>query len=312
MPPSLPRNFDHAKFIERIDQAAELRGMRVILHDGQKLHVLREGPPICAPGIKAIVIKPDLQETTLHSESAAQGRESRLYIEIVSGLAGCSGAVISWIAVLGGAGAAPITGGASTFVVALGWAGAVAGTAQCLNSGVRIYGEVADRELNRELDSQGWYTGTMRALDAVSLLGAGVSTYATIRLTLALRATTGKSMLQVLQGLSRQQRRMLAEELIRRENPAISNTALKGLVRAGQYPKRFTPQSVTQAVRNQLQDAFNAALGFGGSAMSGLIREGGSYAVDQLSDKKEGKAGSVAPATGGALVVGIAEAFDTY
>jgi len=125
-------------------------------------------------------------------------------------------------------GAAPITGGASAFAVGLGWAGAVSGSVQCLNSGVRIYGELFDEDLLNVLDSDIWYTNVMRALDAVSLIGAGVGTYGTLRMVLALRASTGKGMLEVLKGLSRQQRNVLRRKSSVSRTPASATARSRG------------------------------------------------------------------------------------
>jgi hypothetical protein len=307
---TLPGNFDRKKFIEVIDGAVELRGMRVVFYDGRQLQVLREGPPLCEPGLKSIVIKPDLGEVTVQSESAAQSRESHLYLELISGAVGCSGAVVSWLLVFGGGAAAPITGGAPTFISALAATGAVASSIQCGNSMVRVYGELGHAEVLGYLDSVWWYGIATRGLDAISLVGVGTSTYATIRMAIAVRNATGKAMIEVLKGLSRQERKKLAEELIRHQNPNISNSALKTLVRAGVYPKRFSMQSVNVAVTNQLRDALNAAMSFTGSAMSGLIREGTGYAIDSVQDKT--RPAQATSASGRGYVVGMAQTFETY
>ena len=312
MPPAgtLPRGFNPQKFLSTLDQNAELRGMRVVFYDGAKLRVLREGPPLCEAGQRSIVIKPDIGEITLHSEQAAQSRESHLYLELVSGAFGCTGAVVGWMVVLGRAGAAPVTGGASAFVVRLAWVGAVSGSVQCANSAVRIYGELFDEDLLNVLDSDFWYTNIMRALDAISLVGAGAGAYGTLRMVLALRASTGRGMLEVLKGLSRQQRKRLAEEVVRLENPGISNGALKALVRAGEFPKRFTQLGVNQAIRNQLKDALNAALGLASSATGGLVREAGGYIAS--SSEPEGRSLSVSRPDAVGYVVGVAQTFETY
>ena len=86
-------------------------------------------------------------------------------------------------------------------------------------------------------------------------------------------------MVEVLKGLSRQQRKQLAEEAVRMRNPGISNGELKVLVRAGVYPQRFTGTAISNAVKNQLKDALSAALGFTGSALTGVVREGAKYVV---------------------------------
>lgn len=281
MPPKrqLPSNLDFEKFLEKIDQNVELRGMRVVFYDGDVMHIVREGPPMCAVGLKTIVIKPDLGENTVQSAPAAQGRESRLYSELLSLGLGCGGAVIGWLVVGGSAGAAPITGGSSTFITYLALGGAVSGTAQCANSLVRVKNELSSPERNDHLDSLEWYTTTSTVLDIISLAGTAASVGATIRMAKALKATTGKTMIEVLKGLTRQQRKALAEETVRAANPGISNKMLKAYVAAGKYPKRFTNEAISIAVRNQLKDALNAAMSFVGSAMSGVVRQVSQYVV---------------------------------
>ncbi|MFT3925137.1 MAG: hypothetical protein QM778_21555 [Myxococcales bacterium] len=275
----LPDDFDFSAFLDSIDENWELRGMRVVYYDGYEMTIIREGPPWCAADLKTIVIKPNLGETTLHSPKAAETRDGRMYSELLSAGLGCAGAVVGWAVVFGSAGAAPVTGGTSTFVTALAWTGAVSGSLQCANSMVRVWSEATDPHFNDMLDSQAWYTRTSAALDAISLIGAGASTVATLRMAKALQASTGKTMLAVLKGLTRQERKRIAEEAIRLQNPGITKAMLKRFVQAGLYPKRFTSEAVTHAIRDQLKDAIGAALSLVGSATSGLVRQAGTYVV---------------------------------
>lgn len=83
---------------------------------------------------------------------------------------------------------------------------------------------------------------------------------------------TGTPIKEILKGLSRQQRKQVTEEIIRTQNPGISNKALKALVAAGTYPKRFGKIKLSNTVRLQLKDAVGAALSFSGSATGGVIR----------------------------------------
>ena len=161
----------------------------------------------------------------------------------------------------------------------LGWGAAVAASGQCANSFVRIASEAGDPGLNDWLDREQWYIATAYALDTISVFGAAAATGTTLKMALALRKSTGKSMLQILKGLSRQERKHLAEELVRAENPGISNSKVKALVRTGVYPKRFRPKTISDAVVRQLKDALGAGLGFTGSATGGVVRQGGAYAV---------------------------------
>ncbi|PCJ12883.1 MAG: hypothetical protein COB04_17145 [Gammaproteobacteria bacterium] len=73
--------------------------------------------------------------------------------------------------------------------------------------------------------------------------------------------------------MSRQERKHLAEEIVRSRNPGISNTELKNLVRAGVYPSRVSSLAVESGIRSQLIDAGGAAFSFTGSATSGVIRK---------------------------------------
>lgn len=155
----------------------------------------------------------------------------------------------------------------------------MSGTLQCANSAVRVKNELSSPEQNDYLDSQEWYSTTSTVLDVISLAGSVASVGATIRMAKALKASTGKSMVEVLKGLTRQQRKAVAEEAIRAANPGISNKLLKAYVAAGKYPKRFANDAISTAVRNQLKDALNAAMSFVGSTMSGVVRQVSQYVV---------------------------------
>lgn len=268
-----PPSFNQGVFFSRIDQHIELRGLRVVLYDGQHMHTLREGPLYCAPDLMTIVIKPHIDDSTLQSPKAAEARESRFYSELFGGVPACGAAVIGWVVVAGSSGAAPVTGGASTFVAALAAGAAMASSAQCLNASYRLYNELGDRDQNDWLDSQDWYINTGRVIDVISIAGAATAVGATVRMAIALKRSTGKSMRSVLAGLSRQERMRIAEEIIRMENPGISNGALKAMLRAGIYPRRLSNAVISHSVRLQLKDALGAALSFTGSASSGTLRE---------------------------------------
>lgn len=127
------------------------------------------------------------------------------------------------------------------------------------------------------LDSNDWYAATVFALDAISLAGAATAGAATIRMVFIARsANPSRTVLDILRGLKRHERKRLTEEIIRTQNPGISNGQFKALVRAGVYPKRYTGIELGAGVRRQLTDALGAAFSFAGSASGGLVRR---YAV---------------------------------
>ena len=264
--------FDANVFIDAVDAIDVLKGCRILYFDGQRFSELRAGRTAPGANSRTVVIKPAPETEPLVDGKAAASRDSRFYSELLGGALSCGAAVVSWVAVVGSAAAAPVSGGGSTFITYLSWGAAIASSAQCANSTVRVYNETTRPELNDWLDSQEWYATTSTVIDVVSITGAAAATGATIKLVLATRRATGKTLTEVLGGLNRQQRKLLTEELIRAQNPGISNKTLKIFVRAGKYPKRFTQLQLSHATRRQLQDALAAALSFSGSAATGTIR----------------------------------------
>jgi hypothetical protein len=153
--------------------------------------------------------------------------------------------------------------------------------------------EVRNPQANVEFDDMVWYQRVNTALDVISLGGTAVAAAGTIRTVLMLQRSTGKSMIAVLQGLNRTERSRLTEEIIRANNPGISNQEMKALIARSVFPKRYKNPEISAAVRDQLIEAVNAALGITGSATSGVV----------------GQAMSTSPKDD--LVFGLANAFET-
>ncbi len=283
-----PLNIHLQAFYAALDKQPDLKGVRVVYFDGARMHMLREGPPYCGMGQQAVVIREGIEEPALVDPKVAQSRDGKLLSELLNVGLSCGSAALAWIVIGGAKGAAPITGGASLFLVYLGWGAATTAGLQCAIAVPRVAGEIFRPDQLDVFDSNEWYQRAALVLDVISLTGAVTATAVTVKMALALRATTRKSMVQVLQGLSRQERKRLAEEAVRIQHPGINNGQLKDFVNAGLFPKRFTPVGVSTAVRNQLKDAASAVLTYSGSALSGTLRQGGE------------------------LVFGVASAVETY
>jgi hypothetical protein len=301
------QSLDFAEFLRMLDRTQELRGIRVVFYDGYKMHVVRRGQPLCGRGVRAVVIKPDIGETTLWSSELAAAHEGRVYAELLNVGLGCGGAIVAWSVIGGAAGAVPLTGGTSLIVEKMAFPAAIVGSLSCINSGVRLYNEVRHPERNDILDQHFWYQGAVAFMDAVGLFGATTAASATVKMVLHLRNTTGKTMLQVLKGLNRQQRKRLAEESVRLANPGISNQALKMFVNAGTFPKRYSTVQVSHTVKQQLKDAFGAACGYTGSAYDGLVNRAGNAAKDSVSPPPTPK-----QTVYGSYVLGLAYSFETF
>lgn len=264
-------------FLDKIDRIPEVYGARVVYFDGVLIHELRPHPPVCQPNYLTVVIRSvDAAEikTIAHPTPHAKNQDSRFYTELLATSLSCGAAALSWVVVGGSSAAVPVTGGASATITVLTYSAAVASSFQCGNSFVRMVNETqyGDPELNRQLDSQEWYNQTLTALDVVSVLGAAAAAGATLKMVMQLNKS-GTSMTQVLKGLSRQQRKSLTEDIIRVHNPGVSNKAMKALVAAGKYPKRFGKVDLSNTARLQLKDALGATLSFVGSATGGVVRD---------------------------------------
>ncbi|MBJ2210385.1 NAD synthetase [Pseudomonas carnis] len=267
---NLPRLF------AAIDADPAIVGAGVVYIDADfNVVTLREFQPICSIAPKRLILR-EAQKYIAPTQFAQQvqdnPRESRLVGEAVNTTLSCAGAVIGWIVVLSGSVAVPFSAGASSVVVALGYTAAAASSVQCFASGYRTVNEIRNPVRNDQLDSEEWYQYTMIALDAASLVGVGSSALATVKLVRLNKASTGKSVREVLRGLNRQERAKLTKELLSINDPRLTSKMIKLKQLSGELPKRFTPTEVKHATVTQIKDALGAAIGFTGSAVSGNVR----------------------------------------
>ncbi len=277
--PITPFDSPDAKRIlfDKIDRIPDLVNSKISYFDGFVLTELRPYPPMCMGKYTSVIIRKvqDQKEIAkIQNPEASKKGEDNFYGELLSTGLSCSAAALSWVVVGGSAAVIPVSGGASTVITILSYSAATASSLQCMNSAYRLYNETNEdgSETNAWLDSQDWYTRTSTALDFVSVAGGVASVGATLKTVLNLRAA-GTTMKEALKGLSRQSRKRLTEEIIRANNPNISNKILKSLVAAGKYPKRFSNVNITNSLRLQLKDAIGASLSFAGSATGGIMRD---------------------------------------
>jgi len=222
-----------------------------------------------------VLIKPIETDEQVIGQNLEINRQDRsgFYSELLSAGLSCGAATLSWVVVTGGSVAAPVTFGSSTVIIVLGVGAAGASGLQCINSAMRLFNEsMGNSEENSRLDSLEWYSSTSTALDILSIAGGIAAAGVTIKMAFSLRKTTGKGFKEILKQLNRHERKRITEEVIRAQNPHISNKTLKLMVNAGQYPKRYSHFEINNSVRLQLKDALGAAFSFTGSATSGVIR----------------------------------------
>lgn len=166
----------------------------------------------------------------------------------------------------------PFTGGTSSAVAYLGYAGMAASVLQCGNGLYRVnklYDGKGD-EL-AQLDSEQWYIATSTVLDVISLASAGAALKEATMTYRAMRRISARKATEWLKSMPRSERKRLTENIIRAENPGISNNVLKEMVKNGLYPKRYPTEAIQNGLRQQLHSALNNALTFVGSGISGTL-----------------------------------------
>ncbi|QXH76463.1 NAD synthetase [Pseudomonas salmasensis] len=266
---NLPRLF------AAIDADPGVVGAGVVYIDADfNVVTLREFKPICSIKPKRVILREAqkyIAPTQFADHVVNNPRESRLIGEAVNTGISCLGAVISWAAIASGTILVPFSAGASSVIVVVGYAAAGASSLQCFNGIARTTLEVAKPEVNDWLDSEGWYQNASIVLDAASLAGVGASALTTVKLVKVAKASTGKSLREVLRGLNRQERAKLTKELLSINDPSLTSKMLKLRQASGELSKRFTPTQLKQSTSTQIKDILGATVGFAGSAYSGNV-----------------------------------------
>lgn len=167
----------------------------------------------------------------------------------------CVGAAIGWIGVVGTGALAPITGGTSGLATVALYAGALAGSGQCMASVYRVNNLKRGRkDLNDVLDNSDAYYWTMLGADVIGLYGAQAGLRGTARTAKALRSA-----------------RVTAGDLMARSVPRAVRGELS--VALGINGMKLGTRMINKVVRGQLLDGAAGVLGVVSSADGGLIRE---------------------------------------
>lgn len=258
------------KLYADIDADPAIVGAGVVYIDADfNVVTLREFKPLCSIRPKRIILreaKPYIAPEQFAQQVQNDPRESRLLSEAVNATLACSGALLGWIAVIGGSVTVPFTGGASLIISAIGAASLGAGTAQCANGVYRVRNELVRPEINDRLDSNEWYTTTLDVLDVASLLGIAATGATAARLLYMRKTMTGRSFNQSLQNLNRQERKRLTEELLALRHPELTSKLLKLQQRSGVLPKRYSATEISAAFKIKLSETLGMGVGLVGSS----------------------------------------------
>ena len=265
---------DLPKLYQTIDADPAIVGAGVV-HIGSdyQVTVLREFLPLCSVRPKRVILREVAGKIMTADEyaklAANSPRESQLWKE-ASGIAtNCGGAVIGFMIAKVGVAAAPFSAGISLALSYIAYAGSAASGMQCLNSLWRTYNELANPAENDYYDTLGWYQTMTVALDGISLVGAGSSTFATVKTVMTIKRSTGRDIPDILRRMSRQERAKLTSEVLWLRNPRHPREIIRLKQLSGNLPKRFSNPLIRLSIMTQITDQIGATLAIVGSSISG-------------------------------------------
>ncbi|WP_240516103.1 hypothetical protein [Enterobacter cloacae] len=278
-------DFDFSALADSLDCQRDFYGAGIIYNDGYRSFLVRPSRRTSTPGQNQITHVVVTQTTQLSREGMEKSvkeavKDPSIGTEIASTALSCGAAVLTAVAWYAAAGSVPLTAGLSTPLAVLATTGTVATVAQCFNGLWRLYDlKRNDGQYVNWFDTQGWYIATTTALDLISLasvvgpLKEAVMTYNVMKSASSMKA------IDWLKRYPRMERVRLTEGIIKQLNPGISNKAMKAMIRAGKYPKRFPTEAVHKELIKQLISAMTSAMAISGSAVSGVIHSPGSIAT---------------------------------
>ncbi|CAI1179542.1 hypothetical protein [Serratia quinivorans] len=286
------RDIDLLALQDSLDCSIAFHGVGIIFSDGQNSYLVRPTKHTgysTSSQVTHVVITKTVAHT---SRTAATNTLSEALTkpnvgkELASAALSCGTLLVSVFLLASGSVAVPFTGGTSSAIAYLGYAGMAASALQCGNGLYRVnklYDGKGD-EL-AQLDSEQWYVATSTILDVISLASAGAALKEAAMTYRAMRRVSSRKATEWLKSMPRSERKRLTESIIRAENPGISNQVLKQMVNAGLYPKRYPTQALQNGLRQQLRSALNNSMAFVGSGISGTlsspanVKETGQYFV---------------------------------
>ncbi|WP_339417638.1 MULTISPECIES: NAD synthetase [unclassified Pseudomonas] len=272
----LTSQLDLPKLYRTLDADPAIVGAGVV-HIGSdyRVTVLREFLPLCGVKPKRVILRevagPIMTADDYAELTASSPRESQLWREASGMATSCGGAVIGYIIAKSGIAAAPFSAGTSLALSYVAYSAATASALQCVNGSWRVANELTNPATNDYYDSLSWYQAMTVALDGISLVGAGTTTFATVKTVMAIKRATGRNSTDILRRMSRQERAKLTTEVLRLQNPRHPREMLRLKQLAGQLPKRYSNPQLRLGILTQIKDQVGATLSVGGSTYCGNI-----------------------------------------
>jgi len=254
-----------------IDKIPALTGIGIVLNTKQGSSVIRENNSCLAAG--------DFIVIDLDAEVASEYDWGNIGQEAGLAAINCSAAVIAALVTFGSAAATPVTGGTSLALTSIGYAATVATGGSCIVSLARTYNAAYNPNTNEMMDKMPAYQTTVKILDGVSLLGVGASAITMTKVIHVMRragVTIGAAKAGTA---SRPARARLAKEVLKHQNPNMTNRQVKEYFQMGVGPKRVTTKTLTENTILSLRDSLASGLSFLSSSLDGNVKNAAIYIV---------------------------------
>ncbi|WP_318363731.1 hypothetical protein [Enterobacter sp.] len=270
-------DFDFPILADALDCQRDFYGAGIIYNDGLHSFLVRPSKRVTTLGKNEVTHVVVTKISHFSREDITKSVKNAvkcpsLGTEVASTLLSCGALLLTGAACFISTGAVPLTGAMSTPLAIMAAAGTAATALQCTNGVSRLYDiEFNDAQLVNWVDTQGWYTATSTALDLISLVSLAGPLKEAVLTYRAMKSASSMKAIEWLKRYPRMERVRLTEGIIKHLNPGISNKAMKAMIRAGKYPKRFPTEAVHKQLVNQLISALTSTMAVTGSAISGVI-----------------------------------------
>ena len=265
----------YANFVRQLKADRHLRDVGFVSLGKNEGQILQRPHPGCWTNSWVVLemgdLKPDLRAQSIYHSTPE--RESKLLRELLLLGLNCTGAALAGVVAAGAGAATPFTAGTSTVVATIAATGAWASALQCGYSIGRVTNEVFMPENNDWLDSQQWVQTTAAVIDSIGLLSSAVSLGQTTRTLLNISRSSSRSLIDVLQRMSRAERKQLAQELAKSSGVATTRREFLLAARAGKTVKVVPQHAVDMRLREIVLESFNGGLSGISSWLDGAIQE---------------------------------------
>lgn len=247
----------------------------------------------CRADGRILFIREILPKPEIRNEKLIERERSSLGKELVKTGWSCTGAAIGWVLIIGEMGAGAVTVGATWTAVPLTLAATSASTFQCGTAiGRSANAAMGNEHYNDTLDDSKAYNALMTGLDVIQIIDV---TKTLQKQTVLYKVLNSKKIstggfLQVVKGLTRAERKRLAEEMLKLDYPelAASKKLLKQVMNGSRLlddgsvaAKVYTQQQVQKLVNTKVVELVGAAITTKGSlpGATGLAEQAVGFAL---------------------------------